>query len=107
MPNERYKHGSNEMYSMLVSKGLPDKIAAELQVNLGDIAEACEQMTKLLRTFGASRKGDLDIVLEIESEVRDHLPGHVKALGKVARQLGRFVETTNYPGPQQQGDAAV
>lgn len=84
-------------YHAMVAGGIPHDLAVELDVNIGDIRTAAEEMDALLASLGRAKAVDLGAALLIESEAVDHLPQHIKALRKAAKALRRHAEQAEYP----------
>jgi hypothetical protein len=80
------------VYEHLVSQGVPTKLAAELHVNIFDIKTSVDDLVERLARFGADAAKDADLVLDLETQARYHLPGHVRDLRKAARRLRSHVE---------------
>lgn len=77
------------LYDRLIAIGVPVELAGDVSADLHDIAHSMEEIQALYRQIAEGRDVK-DALFTIESESRDHLPGHVKSLRKTARNIRRL-----------------
>jgi len=75
------------VYDRLISNGVPPELAAELHVNIFDIKTSVDDLIERLSRYGADPIADEDLMLDLETEAQDHLPGHVRDFRRAVRRL--------------------
>jgi hypothetical protein len=82
---------TSQTLERLASIGLDSETIGDIAADLGDLREALEIIDRALLQF-ASGDDVQEAVEAIESEVRDHIPGHVRSLRRLPGRLRRSVQ---------------
>lgn len=81
-----FQEDTDRLMRQLTVCGVDEETIGHLSADIGDLTDALNTIVAALRQIAAGNQ-IADAIDAIESEAVDHMPGHIKSLGKAAPNL--------------------